>query len=63
MCAPMIPIIVIRLWKNKLITKTEMEGFEPSRRDYRPAAFRERSLQPLGYISKIRYILLYTKSK
>ena len=39
-----------------------MEGFEPSRRDYWPAAFRERSLQPLGYISLYPTMLLYTKT-
>ena len=36
---------------RNLFIKTEMEGFEPSRREYRPAAFRVRSLRPLGYIS------------
>lgn len=30
-------------------------GFEPTRRDHRPAAFRERSLRPLGYISRYVY--------
>ena len=30
-------------------------GFEPTRRDHRPAAFRERSLRPLGYISRHVY--------
>ncbi len=36
---------------------TEMEGFEPSHRYHRPAAFRVRSLQPLGYISKQQKLL------
>ena len=32
-----------------------MVGVEPTRRDHRPAAFRERSLRPLGYISRYVY--------
>lgn len=33
-----------------------MVGFEPTHREYRSAAFRVRSLQPLGYISNLCYI-------
>ena len=42
-------------FKRALVT--EMEGFEPSHRYHRPAAFRVRSLQPLGYISKQQKLL------
>lgn len=39
--------------QKERLPQTEMEGFEPSHRGYRPAAFRVRSLQPLGYISLV----------
>lgn len=34
------------------MSKTEEEGFEPSRRCYRPTGVRSQTLQPLGYSSR-----------
>ena len=41
----------------------EMWGFEPQRRRNRPTGFRIRTLQPLGYISKLKACLLYQHRK
>lgn len=36
--------------------RTEEEGFEPSRRCYRPTGVRSQTLQPLGYSSSLQIL-------
>ena len=40
----------------------EREGFEPSRRYYRPTGIRSQTLQPLGYLSTASVILTHSRS-
>ena len=51
-----------QFYQNYRPDMAEREGFEPSRRYYRPTGIRSQTLQPLGYLSTASVILTYSQS-
>ena len=51
-----------QFYQNYRPDMAEREGFEPSRRYYRPTGIRSQTLQPLGYLSTASVILTHSRS-